>query len=78
MDLEGIILSKINHTEKEKFSMIFLIHRIKKQKQKQTNKQTNKQKQAHRYKEETESCQKGERGIDKMDKRGLKRIKFQL
>ena len=39
MDLEGITLTEISQTEKDKYHMISLICRIKKQKQNKTSKQ---------------------------------------
>ena len=51
--LEAIILSEITQTEKDKYHIISLSEESKEQ-----NKQT-KQKQTHRYKEQTDSCQRG-------------------
>ena len=50
MDLEGIMLSEISETEKDKYCMIPLIYGIKK-----FNKLVNitKKKQTHRYREQT-------------------------
>ena len=48
MDVEGIMLSEITHTEKDKFYIISLIYGILK-KHKKLN--ITKQKQTHRYRE---------------------------
>ena len=57
MDLEGIMLTEISQTEKEKYCMISLIH----------NELVNipKKQQTHRYREETSGYQQREgRGCD--------------
>ena len=58
MDLEGIMLSGVSQTEKDKYYMISVIYGILK------NKWTNitKQKQSHRYKEQAGGCQSGRGG----------------
>ena len=58
INLEGIVLSEVSQTEKDKYHMISLICRI------QRTKQMNKQMERNRlkYKEQTGGCQKGDGG----------------
>ena len=60
IELEGIMLSEISQTEKDKYCMISLICVICKTKQ--TNKPTS-ENQAHSYREQIAGCQGG-RGVE--------------
>ena len=53
MDLEGIMLSEISQTEKDKYHVISLMCGISKTKQANI-----KQKQSYRYREQTSDCQR--------------------
>ena len=64
MDLEGVMLSEISHTERQ---MISLMWNLKIQK---TNDQT-KQNETHGYREQIGGCQKWG-GVSKMGERGQK------
>ena len=59
MDLEGIMLSEISQTEKDKYCMISLIMESKKYSQLMNR---TKKKETHRYKEQTSGYQRGKRG----------------
>ena len=55
MDLNGIMLSEISQTEKDKYCIISLTWTLK---TKQTNKNPKKT-QAHRYREQIDGCKSG-------------------
>ena len=67
MDLEGIMLSEIIQTEKDKYSRLSLICRILKNKQMDITKQ----KQIHRYRKQNSCYQWGERRGEGQD-RGMR------
>ena len=64
MDLEGITLSELSQTEKDKYHMISFIWGILKTKPPP--------KQAHRCREQIGGFQRGGVGVNKMGKRGQK------
>ena len=51
MDLESIMLNEISQTEKDKYHMISLVWNLKK-------KQKQKQNQTHKYRKQTDGCQR--------------------
>ena len=74
MDLEGIILSEISQTEKDKYHMISSVCKVYVETKKQNRKTT--EKQTHRYREQSEGGN-GAWGLGEKDQ-GIKKYRLSL